>query len=124
MLVCGIAQVEWWPLTGWKLFSTRRTGVSHAWEVVGADTVGREARLPLAELGRPYVAAVRLLDHWPDLDATERLDACEAWRHAAAANDPAVAEVRLYRVERRRRLDEPDRTVVVRRVLHQRCAGP
>src|SRR5688572_26264809 len=47
VLWCGVAQIEWWPLTSWKLFSQLRTAESNRWELAGVDDDGSER--PLGE---------------------------------------------------------------------------
>jgi hypothetical protein len=97
--VAGLAGVEAWPLTGWRLFSDRRHPVTTRFEarVVGPD--GSEAPLPFADLPHAFSGSVPVLEQMSGQAPPEREPACGAWADATARVTGAwVAEVRVYSV--------------------------
>jgi hypothetical protein len=97
--VAGLAGVEAWPLTGWRLFSDRRQPVTIRFEarVVHAD--GSEAPVPFADLPHAFSGSVPVLDEMAGQAAPDREPACGAWAEATGRlTGAAVAEVRVYAV--------------------------
>ena len=121
IVVCGLFEIEWWPLTGWKLFSSNRTPIAIVWKVETVDDAGEIERLDLTALGPTHVRARQLFGVWEELDHDERRAACMAWFDAARRRDPTVAGVQLTRVVERRHLDDTSRAEVVRTAVRQRC---
>lgn len=100
IVVCGLARIEAWPLTGWRLFSALRDARQASWEVVGVDEAGIESPVPFWRLGAAYAGFTHLLRDFPGLSVAEQARVCDAWLEAAArAGEPAVS-MRLYVVER------------------------
>ena len=97
-LISGLAGVEAWPLTGWRLYSRVVHGDFWGWQVlaVGADGVERPVdlrHLPAAYHGVPY-----LLNHFDGLPEAEREAACAALGIAARAQYAGAAGVAIDHV--------------------------
>ncbi|HUQ40612.1 MAG TPA: hypothetical protein VM030_10700 [Acidimicrobiales bacterium] len=108
-LVTGAADVEAWPLSGWKLFSRLRTGAPPAWAAVMVDHEGHERAVPFAELPRGYRGALHLLPEFGR--PTPPLGVCKTWLTAVRREAYDATAIRIYRDPSRRR-----------RLVHQ-CEG-
>ena len=94
-----VTQVEWWPLSSFRLFSQPRTGTATSWQVVLVDDAGTEHPLPFDRLPRGFRGSHQLAPTLRSLPASRRDAVCRAWADAAAARLGTVAtEVRVYRV--------------------------
>ncbi|MBA2478667.1 MAG: hypothetical protein H0V38_08675 [Sporichthyaceae bacterium] len=106
LLLLGIAQVEVWPLSAFRLFSGVRGPEATSWQVVVVDSDGSERLLDLAgmpdRVGLPHHLLPRLVDASPAV----REDVLETYVEAAGAGTSAV-RVRVYRVVSRTST-EPD----------------
>lgn len=97
--VCGLAGLEAWPLTGWRLFSERRGPVAVRYEARAADSAGSEAPIPFGSLPHGYSGSNPVLERMAAQAAPQREEVCMAWAGATAAlTGVPVAEVRVYRV--------------------------
>jgi hypothetical protein len=92
--VCAVLGLEWWPFTGWKLFSQLRVDEQVAYEARYRDGAG-EAPVPWTRMGehRGFIFIMR------DFAAGEgREDACAAWldglERYVGARRPAIT---IYR---------------------------
>jgi hypothetical protein len=97
LLVLGAAQVELWPMSAFRLFSSVRGPETISWVVFTVDDQGEEHRVDLAgmrdQVGLPHHVLPMLLDASP----AERADVLEAYVEAAGG-DPGSHEARVYRV--------------------------
>ena len=97
LLVLGTAQLEYWPLSAFKLFSTVRGPEITSWIVVTVGSDGVEHRLDLGgmpdRVGLPHHTLPKLLH----ASAAERTEVLTAYVGAAGA-DPAALRARVYRV--------------------------
>ena len=94
-----LAQVEWWPLSSFRLFSQARTGIATSWQVALVDDAGAEHPLPFDRLPRGFRGSHQLAPTLRGLPASRRDSVCRAWADAAADQLGTVAsEVRVYRV--------------------------
>ena len=84
--LCGLAGIEAWPFSGFRLFSHVRTDQVAGWEVTLVDGSGAERPAPLGAGSWLHVAAG--MERLPD---AERLAVCRAWARGAGV------EVRVYR---------------------------
>ncbi|HVE47817.1 MAG TPA: hypothetical protein VNA57_13855 [Acidimicrobiales bacterium] len=127
-LVTGLAGVEAWPLTGWKLFSRARTDRQVGWEAVTVDGAGREHPVRLSALPRSYRGGPHLFSAYRRF-STERIEeACRALVGAVQERDRTDARsLRVYRRVRRSRLGPGSRgraeVVPVSRDLLYECGG-
>lgn len=91
LALCTLLELELWPLSSFRLFSSTRSGTQISWELVRIDD-GAESPLRLSALGRGYRHSAHYL---PDLAAggpPDRAAACAAWLGASKAD-----EIRVYR---------------------------
>lgn len=94
-----VAQVEWWPLSSFRLFSQARTGTATTWQVALVDATGAEHPLSFDRLPRGYRGSHQLAPTLRGLPGERRDAVCRAWADAAADRLAIVAtEVRVYRV--------------------------
>lgn len=102
LAVCAVAQVEWWPLSAFKLFSRARTASTTSWQVALVDDAGLEHVIAFRRLPRGYRGAHRLAADLPGMSTTRRQAVCRAWASAGGRTlGIAPTEVRVYRVEGR-----------------------
>lgn len=105
-LVSGIAGVEAWPLTGWKLFSGVRSQHQVVWEAVTVDRSGREHPVPFSALPRGYRGAPHLFSAYRRFPPDRVEESCRSLADAVRRRRRAdVAAVRVYRRARRLSLE-------------------
>ena len=97
-VVCGLAGIEAWPLTGWRLFSQLRTDHQVTWRAA-AVAGGDETPIRFADLPRAYRNFPLVMGTFASLDPDERAAACRAWLRAARRELPAASTVRIYRID-------------------------
>lgn len=99
--ICGLAGVEAWPLTGWRLFSHLRHARQESWHATVIDAAGAESPVPFGALGAPYRGNVQVLIGFPRIPRERRLAVCGAWLDALEGRPgPAPREIRIYRLAR------------------------
>jgi hypothetical protein len=107
LLVGGLAEVEAWPLTAWRLFSAVRGEEQSGLDILAVDEDGGEAPVRLADLPLGYRLA-----GWPlgDRDGTDptRQAICAALLEEIRSEQPGTEALRVQRT--RRRLVEVDGT--------------
>jgi hypothetical protein len=118
-LVCGVLQVEAWPLSGWKLFSHLRTDEIRGWTATGAEAGGVERPIPFHSFGPGFQGALHVLKGFEGLGGRQRRDVCEAWADELARTGTEILEIRIYATTRSSR--HPD---VVRTELRYLCPLP
>lgn len=105
--VCGLAHIERWPFTGFRLFSELRTAERHTWELTAVDPQGQEHPIELHELPVAYRNTSKLLLGFPHRSAAARDAVCDAWELPLRAAGHAVVKVRIYRLIGSVRPDAP-----------------
>lgn len=103
----GVAHLELFPFTGFRLFSEVRTDERESWQLRAVDTNGEEAPIRLSELPVGYRSSSKLLAHFPDLSARERDEICDAWAEPLRDGGMPVLEVRVYALVQSVRPDGP-----------------
>ena len=83
---CGLAGIEAWPFSGFRLFSNVRTDEVAGWEVTAVDRAGDERPVSMADRSWLHVAAG--MERLPE---AERLAVCRVWAPGADI------ELRVYR---------------------------
>jgi hypothetical protein len=96
--VTGIAHLELWPFTGFRLFSEVRTAEREGWAIVAVDHDGGERPIRLAELPVAYRNTTRLVDGFERRTDLERDAICDAWTHVVRARGGDVDHLRIYAV--------------------------
>jgi hypothetical protein len=95
-VVCGVAGLEAWPLTGWRLFADARQARQPGFQAVTVDRAGRETPIPFADLPAGYRGDVQVLKGFAGLPAGRQAAVCQAWATAVRSRGGEVAEVRIY----------------------------
>jgi hypothetical protein len=96
--VCGLAHVEAWPLTGFRLFSESRSSEREGWVIAVVDAAGAEHILDLHDLPAGFQGTTRLIPGLVDASPARRDRACDAWAAPVRDAGRPVAEVRVYEV--------------------------
>jgi hypothetical protein len=116
-VVCGVAGLEAWPLTGWRLFADARQARQPGFQAVTVDRAGHETAIPFRDLPLGYHGDVQVLKGFAALPGDRQAAVCQAWAEAVRARGGEVAEVRIYQTltDVSRRVGDrgapPDRTL-------------
>jgi hypothetical protein len=95
-VVCGVAGLEAWPLTGWRLFADARQARQPGFQAVTVDRAGQETPIPFADLPVGYRGDVQVLKGFAGLPTERQAAVCQAWATAVRERGGEVAEVRIY----------------------------
>lgn len=96
-VVAAVGNLNLWPLTGWRLFSTVRGPTQPGWEAVVVARDGAEQPLPFHRLPRGYRGGLHVLQEFPRLVDMERRSVCWAWLGGVREAGVDVAAVRVVR---------------------------
>lgn len=119
LAITGVAHLEVWPFTGFRLFSELRSAERQGWQLVAVDDDGEEQLIRLSELPVAYRNTARLVDGFDGRSEAERDDVCDAWAEAVRDAGGEVEYVRIYLVEASVRPDGPPPT----RTLSYECGS-
>ena len=119
LAVSGVARLELFPFSAFRLFSETRPAERHSWQLRAVDRAGDETPILLGELPVAYRNTSRLLGEFDDLSPSERDEICDAWAHPYRDEGADVALVRVYEVVRSVR---PDAAPASRRLAYE-CGG-
>jgi hypothetical protein len=95
-VVCAVAGLEAWPLTGWRLFADARQARQAGFQAVTVDAEGRETPIPFRDLPAGFRGDVQVLKGFADLPRARQAAVCQAWARGVRARGGAVAELRIY----------------------------
>ena len=98
LLVGGVAHLEAFPFSAFRLFSELRPSVRQSWELRAVDADGAETPIRLAELPLGFRNSTTLLRDFPHLTTAERDGVCDAWAQPRRDAGHRVAGVRVYEV--------------------------
>ena len=123
LLVAGIATIEFWPFTGWRLYSNTKGPTSGSYFAYRVDRTGEEHVVDYHDLPYAYARAPYILDKFPRLDGEKRDALCSALAQGEREEGRPVAAIRVY-WERRRvvPVDGERRTKLFERELYATCA--
>jgi hypothetical protein len=96
---CGLARIEAWPLSGFRLFSAVRHDTHESWSLRAVHD-GEEEPLSLADLPVAYRNTTRILHDFPDMSPAERDAVCNAWVDPLREDGQEIDELRIYLVTR------------------------
>lgn len=123
-VACGLFSIEFWPLTGWRLFHEARDGTREGWTVVAVEADGSEVTIDFARLPVAYRNTTKLIGGFDDLTSDERDELCSAWADAAEDRQHISATtVRVYRFERPLWTDRDEPRPEATRHLRYTCAA-
>jgi len=117
----GLAHLELFPFSGFRLFSELRSDERVSWQIFAVDADGEESPIRLSELPVAYRNSTKLLPGFADRPAGERDAICDAWAGPARAAGREVVEVRVYEIVRG---VHPDAPPPERRLAHTCGASP
>ena len=117
--VTGVAHLELFPFSGFRLFSELRPSERHSWELRAVDEAGEELPIRMGELPLGYRNSTLLLRDFDDLHPSERDEVCDAWAGPLRDAGTSVVQVRVYSVVRGVR---PDAAPPERRLAYE-CGG-
>lgn len=121
-VICAVATIEAWPLTGWQLFSHLRTGHQLSWSATAVDANGREHPYPLGRMPHGYRGFSFLMRDFPSSPPADQLELCEAWRRGAVELLGFEARaVRIYELRWRLSARDGDRAGPTHRTLRYTC---
>ena len=95
-VACGVAGLEAWPLTGWRLFADARQARQPGFQAVTVDRAGRQTPISFRDLPVGYHGDVQVLKGFAGLPGDRQAAVCRAWAEAVRARGGEVAEVRIY----------------------------
>jgi hypothetical protein len=98
--VCGLAGVEAWPLSGFRLFSHLRQEQVAWWQPVVVDHAGVASDFSFSSLpsrDRDFVLTMRA---FPSMSGERQARVCRTWLGSMRTHGLEAAELRLYLVER------------------------
>jgi hypothetical protein len=120
LIVCGVAGVEAWPLTGFRLFSHLRHERTVGWERTAVDAQGLERAINFAGLPDGYRSFVLVVTSFPSKPKDERDAMCRAWVDGLRRLDPGAVAMRIYELDQSvlprrdgRPASKPRRTLLV-----------
>lgn len=95
-VICGLARIEAWPLTGWRLFSHVRKPVQTSWRAVVVSSTGTESGMGFADAA--YRGTPHVLDGFPSSTAAQRDAVCSVWLAELRREGRDVASIHIERV--------------------------
>lgn len=110
MVVCFATESEWWPLSGFSLFSHVRGAEQTSWSLY-AVSGGRAEEVPLDSLPESYWGSHHVLPTLADAPLEEQRGVVRAWLEAAGYDPHEVDLVRVVSTVSRvaTEADEPAR---------------
>jgi hypothetical protein len=117
--VTGVATLEVFPFSGFRLFSELRPSERESWQLRAVDPTGGETPIRLGELPVAYRNTTTLLLGFDDLTTGERDEVCDAWTTPLREAGAEVVGVRVYSVVDEVRPDDRP----PRRTLAYECGG-
>lgn len=97
LVVAGIAPLEQWPLTGYRLYDDLRRPTHPTWELETVSFDDVEHEVSLYDLPIAYRNTDRHLGREGDPDFLRAAVVCRAWATAFRERDDEVKALRIYR---------------------------
>lgn len=96
----GLAEVEAYPFTGWRLFSGLRHERVASLAAFAVDDQGVETPFSFKALPPAYHWGTNLLAGFTRRSAADQAAICEAWVDGARASGIVVESIRIYEVSK------------------------
>lgn len=94
--ITGLAHIELWPFTGFRLFSELRGSERAAWSIAAVDADGAERTIELHDLPVAYRNTSKLLEGFGHRSVASRDAVCDAWAEPRREAGEEVVGVRVY----------------------------
>jgi hypothetical protein len=94
-LVCGALEVEYWPLTGFRLYTEIRTEERLSTRVIALLADGGSREVVFVDLPFGYHSTNRLISDFDELSQEERDEICDAWVRPLREDGVDVVGVRI-----------------------------
>jgi hypothetical protein len=98
-IVCGLAGIEAWPLTGFRLFSHLRHEQVVGWERTAVDAQGLERAINFGGLPSGYRSFVLVVTSFRSKPEDERDAMCRAWMEGLRRLDHMAVAMRIYELD-------------------------
>jgi hypothetical protein len=95
VLLFGLARIEAWPLSGFRLFSSVRHDVREQWHLRAVDGED-EVSIRVDDLPVAYRNTTNIVEGFDDMATAEREEVCDAWAGALRDQGRRVDAVRVY----------------------------
>jgi hypothetical protein len=92
----ALTPTEWWPLTGWRLYSNRKGPTSGSYFAYRVAPDGSEHEIDYQRIPDAYRRAPYLLEKFPRLGGAGREEICAALAHAERGEGRAVTAIHVY----------------------------
>lgn len=123
LFAAGVGTKEWWPFTGWRLYSNMKGPTSGSYFAYRVDPSSEEHVLDYHDLPDSYARAPYILEKFPKLDAEQRDSLCDALAHGERQEGRRVSTIRIYWEKRRVvPVDGERHTKLLERELYATCA--
>ena len=96
-VLCAVAIVEFWPFTGWLLFSHLRHPVRVSWEVDTVDSASRETAIASSQLPPGFTHLQVVMRDFHLLTPVRQEGICRALAAEVRRHGGQVTGVRVYR---------------------------
>jgi hypothetical protein len=94
-LVCGALELEYWPLTGFRLYTVIRTEERTSTRVIALLADGGSREVVFVDLPFGYHSTNRLISDFDELTPEERDEICDAWVRPLRGDGVDVVGVRI-----------------------------
>lgn len=96
--IAGLAHLELYPFSAFRLFSELRPAERQSWQLRAVTADAGEQPIRLGDLPIAYRNSTRLLLDFPDLSKRQRDAICDAWAQPLRDAGELVDAIRVYAV--------------------------
>jgi hypothetical protein len=123
LLVAGVATIEAWPFTGWRLYSNTKGPTAGSFIAYRIGPDGGEHLVDYHDLPYAYQRTPYVLNKFAHSSAAEREAACDGIAHGEREAGRRVVAIRVYwEVRRVVPVDGERHTKLIERELRFTCA--